>query len=72
MCRGINNPLRLKLRSYADRLIYLNEYLDFFPGAKMTDKIGLTELNEILLNIMPNGWSKQAYMKGFYCKYITF
>ena len=30
------------------------------------------DLNEILLNSMPNSWSKQAYVQGFDCKYITF
>ena len=31
----------------------------------MTDKIGVTELNNILLNSMSNSWSKQAYVQGF-------
>ena len=31
----------------------------------------MTELDEILLNIMPNSWSKQAYVKGFYCESIN-
>ena len=35
-------------------------------------KIGVTKLNYILLNIMPNIWSKQAYVQGFDCEYITF
>ena len=30
------------------------------------------ELNENLLNIMPNISIKQAYVQGFDCKYITF
>ena len=30
------------------------------------------ELNAILLNSMPNIWSKQEYIQGFYCKSITF
>ena len=36
----------------------------------MDDKIGGTELNEILKNSMPNSWSKQAYVQGFDCEYI--
>ena len=36
-----------------------------------TQKFGMTELNEILLNSMPNSWSKQAYVQGFDWKYIT-
>ena len=37
----------------------------------MTDKISATKLNEILLNIMSNRWSKQAYLQGFGCESIT-
>ena len=32
----------------------------------------MAELNEILLNIMPNSWSKQSYVQGFDCGYIAF
>ena len=42
-----------------------------FPGEKLTDKIGMTELNDIFLNSMPNSLIKQVYMKGFDCKYIS-
>ena len=38
----------------------------------MTEKFGVTELNEILLKSMPNSWSKHAYVQGFYGEYITF
>ena len=38
----------------------------------MADKMGVTELNEILLNSMPNSWSKQAYIQGFDCETICF
>ena len=48
----------------------LNEYFASFPGATTTDKIGVTEINEILLKSMPNSWSKQAYFQGFYCDSI--
>ena len=37
----------------------------------MNVKIGVTELNEILLNSMPTSWSKQAYVKGFDFECIT-
>ena len=57
----------LTIRRYAARLIDLNEYLASFLGATLTDKIGVTELNGILLNRMPNSWSKQAYVQGFDC-----
>ena len=29
-------------------------------------------MNEVLINSMPNSWSKQAYVQGFDCKSINF
>ena len=58
--------------SYAACLIDLNEYLASFPGAALTDKVGVTELNSIFLNSMPNSWYKQACVQGFDCESITF
>ena len=59
-------------RRYALHLIDLNDYFESFLVETLTDKIGITELNRILLNIMPNSWSKQSYIQGFDCKSITF
>ena len=47
-------PRSLATIFYAARLIDLNEYLASFPGATLTEKLGVTELEEILLNSMPN------------------
>ena len=41
-------------------------------GGKISDNICMMEINEILLNSMPNIWSKQACVQGFYCEFITF
>ena len=68
---GIKKARNITVRRYAERLIDLNEYLVSFTGENLTDKIVGTKLNEILLNSMPNSWSKQAYLKGFDCEYIT-
>ena len=38
----------------------------------MTDKIGMLELNDILLNSMPNSSSYQSYVQGFDYKSIIF
>ena len=54
------------MRRYAEQLIDLNEYLDYLPGVTLADKIDVTELNEIILNGMPNIWYKQSYVQGFY------
>ena len=65
-------PRSLKLRRHAARLIYLHKYLSSFPGATLADKIDVTDLNGILLNIIPNIWSKQAYVQGLDCEFIFF
>ena len=65
-------PRILTVRPYRGRLIDLHEYLASVLGETLTDKIGLTDLNEILLKSMPNSWSKQAYLQGFDCETITF
>ena len=64
-------PHRLTIRQYVARFIDLNEYLASFPGATMSDKMGVTKLNEILLNSMINSWSKQAFSQGFDCETIS-
>ena len=65
------NQQKFKVRFYADCIVKLKEYLSAFTEAKESDKIDETELNEMFLNSIPNGWSKQAYVQGFYCEYIT-
>ena len=72
MLHGMRKPGGLKLRWYAAHLIYLNDYLSVFSGEKTSGFFCEMELNEILLNIMPNNWIKQAYVQGFYCESITF
>ena len=56
----MRKPRGVKLRRYSSHLINLNKYLDLLPVATMYDKIGVTELDKIMFNIMPNRWSKQA------------
>ena len=62
----------LKVRRYAARLIDLNEYLAYFSGATLSYEVDVTELNVILLNSMPNSWSKQDYVHGFDYESILF
>ena len=35
------------------------------PGDTFSDKVGVTELDETLLNSILNSWSKPAYVQGF-------
>ena len=60
MRRRMRKPSGLKLRRYVARLIDLNEYLALFPGDALSEKIGVTELNIIMMKGMPNIWSKQV------------
>ena len=72
MCRRIKTIVRSKSIRYAVCLIDLNEYLDSFHRDTLSDKIGVTEPNKILLNSMPNSWSTKSYVQGFDCEYISF
>ena len=71
MRRRMEKPRSLKVRRYNDHKIYLSKYLSVFYGSKEGDKICEKELNEILLNCMPNIWIRQTYVQGFDCGTIT-
>ena len=53
-------------------MIEFNECLAFFFGAKLTEKIGITKLNDILLNSIPDSWSNKVYVHIFYFEYTDF
>ena len=72
MRRCMKKPRSLKMRCYAARLIYLNEYLASFPGTNISNKIGITELNEIILDSMPSSCSNKAYVQVFEYESILF
>ena len=71
MCLGMRKPRGLKVRPYVASFIELNEYLTVFHRGGGLN-FCVTELNDILLNSVPNSWSKQAYVKLSYFKYIIF
>ena len=68
----MKKPRGLKVRLYSDHMIYLNNSFDVFPRTNSSENICMTELSEILSNIMPNSSSKPTYVPGFYCGYISF
>ena len=43
-----------------------------YRGGDLADRFYVNALNGIILNSMPNSWSKQAYFQGFYFKSILF
>ena len=53
-------------------MIEFNERLAFFFGAKLTEKIGITKLNDILLNSIPDSWSNKVYVHIFDFEYTGF
>ena len=67
---AVKKSRSLKVRCYAAWLIDLDEYLASFTEATIADKIGVTEINEIIWNSIPKSWSKQAYVQGFDCESI--
>ena len=71
MRQGTKNPRSLKERNYADRTIDIKEYLSVFLGEKSSDKICEMQLNEILLNSVPNTWIRHSYVQWFDCETIT-
>ena len=71
MHRRMRKSCGFKVRGYFDRVIDIDKYLDVLPGAKASDKIFETGLNEIVFNIIPNSWIRKTYVQGFDCEYIT-
>ena len=68
----MRNKDELKMGCYTAFMVNLNEYLTVLPVGNENYKISDMELNEIILNSMTNGRSKQSCVKGFNCKTITF
>ena len=71
MHRRSRKPRGLKVRRYVTRLIDIKKYLAMLTGEKISDKMFLTDINEILLNSICNSWSKQAYVQVFDYEFIT-
>ena len=67
----MRNKRGLKVRQYAAHLIDLTDFLDQFPGATLSQKIGVTKMNYIFLNSVLTSWINKAYVQGFDCEYIT-
>ena len=53
-------------------MVDINEYLSDLSVTKASEKLCETELNKTLLRGVPNVWSNQAYVQGFYCKTVAF
>ena len=49
-------------------MVDINEYLDVLPRINVSDTIGKTKMNNILLNSMLNGWSNQDYVQDINCE----
>ena len=46
--------------------------MGFVPWSKDKWKFFMVDLNEILLNIMLNSWSKHSYVQVFDCEIFNF
>ena len=61
----MRKPRGLKVRGYAARLVGLNEYLTVLPGANISDKIFVTELNDFFQTVCPTSGSSRRVYKYF-------
>ena len=50
----------------------IKKYFAVIPGANSSETIFVMEINNILLNRIPNIWNNQAYVQVFDCVSITF
>ena len=62
MRRAMHKPQDIPFKCFSTRITELNNYLPLFLRYSTTKKIPPEELNEILLNAVPNGWAKQVYL----------
>ena len=62
MCRYIKKRNIIPMNRLVTRLMYLNNYLSFFPGSDVHKKIEEKTINEILPHAVPNSWYHQLYL----------
>ena len=55
---GVSKPRELMLRRYAAHMVKLSQHLVVFPGSNHNNKNVETEINDIILHSIPNGWGK--------------
>ena len=58
MKHGVRKPGELMFRHYAAHMVKLNKHLAVFTGSNTDNKNIETEINDILLHSIPNGWGK--------------
>ena len=58
----MHKPHDIFFKRFAAWLTEINNFLSLFPGSDSTNKMPSEELNEILLNDVPSGLAKQAYL----------
>ena len=62
----------LNIRHCKKRLTNINEYLAILPGLNNPNNMDEVDLNGTHIHIIPNGWSKQAYLQGFSFESVPF
>ena len=61
----MSNLRKLKVRCYTARMFNINKYVSVLPQGKIIEKVCRIEFNEVMLNSIPNLWSKKDYVQGF-------
>ena len=59
----MHKPQSISFNCFAARLTEINNYLPLFPESSESKKMDSEELNEILLQCVPNGWAKKPIYK---------
>ena len=62
----------MTFKRFAARLTEMNNFLPLFPGSEASKKMETEEINKVILHAVPNGRSKQSYLKGWDFKLNTY
>ena len=62
----------VKFKCFAVRLTGMNNFLPLLPGLDVSKNMTHEELSEILLHTIPNAWTKQSYLRGWYFEMKTY
>ena len=65
MRRHMKKPMKMRYRLFHARVMKLNKYLPFFPGATEEDKFDNKEILEMLEFSLPDSWRNEWDKRGY-------
>ena len=72
MRRAMRKTWSIAFKRFTERLTEMNNFLPLFPGSEASKKMETEEINKVILHAVPNGRSKQSYLKGWDFKLNTY